>query len=98
MPVKIQLRRGTSAQWVSSNPILSQGELGLEIDTGKFKFGNGTTPWILLNYPPSHTLSGLNDVLAVSPLDGSVLVYDISINKWVSQTQLNKQSMDGGFF
>lgn len=98
MPVRIQLRRGTSAQWVSSNPILAQGEMGLELDTGKFKFGDGSTPWILLNYPASQYLMGLNDVQAVSLDDGAVLVYDISINKWVPQTQLNKQSMDGGFF
>ena len=98
MPVKIQLRRGTAVQWTSSNPILAQGEMGLEVDTGKFKFGNGSTAWNLLTYPASHYLLGLNDVLAISPDDGSVLVFDISINKWVPQTQLNKQSMDGGFF
>ncbi len=98
MPIRIQLRRGTAAQWNSFNPVLAQGEMGLEIDTGKFKFGDGATAWVSLNYPASQYLLGLNDVQAISPDDGAVLVYDISINKWVPQTQLNKQSMDGGFF
>lgn len=50
MPNKIQLRRGTAAQWTSANPILLDGELGYESDTGKFKVGNGTASWSNLNY------------------------------------------------
>jgi hypothetical protein len=60
MPVKnlIQNRRGTAAQWVSANPVLSAGEAGFETDTGKFKWGNGTTAWNSLPYAasqPGHT-------------------------------------------
>ena len=40
---KIQLRNDTAANWTTSNPILLKGEMGVEIDTGKFKIGNGTT-------------------------------------------------------
>ena len=42
---KIQLRNDTAANWTTSNPILLKGEMGVEIDTGKFKIGNGTTQW-----------------------------------------------------
>jgi hypothetical protein len=42
MAVQIQLRRGTASQWTSANPILAEGEMGVELDTGKWKFGNGT--------------------------------------------------------
>jgi lysophospholipase L1-like esterase len=50
MANRIQLRRGTAAQWVSSNPVLAQGEPGIETDTGKQKFGNGVTAWLALPY------------------------------------------------
>ena len=40
---KIQVRRLTSASFFSQNPILAAGEPGLEIDTGKIKYGNGTS-------------------------------------------------------
>lgn len=45
MPVKIQLRKGTAAEWTSANPTLSAGEAGYETDTGKIKIGNGSTAW-----------------------------------------------------
>ena len=38
-------RRKTAANWTSQNPVLMDGELGLETDTGLFKFGNGSTAW-----------------------------------------------------
>lgn len=47
MPRKtlIQLRRGTAAQWTAANPPLADGELGLEIDTGRAKAGDGSAVW-----------------------------------------------------
>jgi hypothetical protein len=50
MSVIIQLRRGTAAQWTSVNPILAQGEQGLETDTNKFKVGDGIQHWNDLPY------------------------------------------------
>jgi hypothetical protein len=46
----MQFRRGTAAQWTSSNPVLSDGELGWEKDTAEFKIGNGVTAWNSLGY------------------------------------------------
>ena len=48
MSTKIQFRRDTAANWTANNPILSEGEMGLETDTGKFKVGNGTDVWAAL--------------------------------------------------
>lgn len=45
MANKIQIRRDTAANWTSSNPILAQAEIGIETDTRKAKFGDGTTAW-----------------------------------------------------
>ena len=53
MATKIQLRRDLAASWTSSNPILAQGEPGLETDTGKIKYGTGTTAWVDLDYASS---------------------------------------------
>ena len=52
MPVvtSIRLRRGTAAQWTQTNPVLAAGEVGIETNTRKFKFGNGTSPWTSLDY------------------------------------------------
>ena len=48
--VKFQLRRATSSNWSSTNPILKGGEPGFENDTNKLKVGDGITPWNLLPY------------------------------------------------
>lgn len=50
MPTKIQLRRGTAAQWTSSNPLLANGEVGIETDSKQFKVGDGSTYWNSLAY------------------------------------------------
>jgi hypothetical protein len=48
--VQFQIRRDTAANWTTANPVLASGEMGLETDTGKFKFGNGTATWTELPY------------------------------------------------
>jgi hypothetical protein len=59
----ISLRSGTENQWTSTNPILSSGEPGFEIDTGRVKIGNGTTAWSGLYYNsiiPTGLIAGNN--------------------------------------
>ena len=51
--VRIQVRRGTASQWTSANPTLAAGEMGVESDTNKFKFGNGSSAWTALSYANS---------------------------------------------
>lgn len=50
MATKIQVRRGTAAEWTNSNPVLSSGEIGFETDTGLFKIGDGAGVWTTLDY------------------------------------------------
>lgn len=50
MAVKIQFRRDTAVNWQNTNPILSQGELGLDITNNRFKLGDGATAWNDLDY------------------------------------------------
>jgi hypothetical protein len=48
--VRIQVRRGTAAEWTSVNPTLAAGEMGVETDTRKLKVGTGSTAWNSLSY------------------------------------------------
>ena len=58
MSSKIQLRRGTAAQWTSET--LAAGEIGYETDTGNFKIGDGSTGWATLAYFMSPLLTSAN--------------------------------------
>jgi hypothetical protein len=56
---QIQLRRDTSANWTTNNPILLSGEIALSTDvlyTGtdqpRYKIGNGVDTWLNLDYVP----------------------------------------------
>lgn len=46
----IQLRRDTEANWTAADPILAEGEVGFETDTGRLKVGNGLGAWSALSY------------------------------------------------
>ena len=48
--IQIQLRRDTATNWTTNNPILAEGEPSLETDTGRLKFGDGTTAYNSLPY------------------------------------------------
>ena len=50
MPTRIQIRRSVASVWEIANPILAEGEIGLESDTGRLKLGNAVTPWRDLRY------------------------------------------------
>jgi hypothetical protein len=50
MATRMQQRRGTESQWTSADPILAAGEIGFEIDTNKFKIGDGINHWDDLDY------------------------------------------------
>jgi hypothetical protein len=44
------------------------------------------------------SISGLLDVDAFNPTNGSVLVYKTITNKWTASTTLDAQNMEGGEF
>lgn len=50
MADRIQQRRDTAANWTATNPVLAQGEFGIETDTLKIKCGNGSSAWSALGY------------------------------------------------
>jgi len=50
MQFTFKLRRDIAADWTSNNPVLHDGEPGIETDTYKFKIGNGIASWSDLDY------------------------------------------------
>jgi hypothetical protein len=73
MATRMQQRRGTAAQWISTNggagPVLNAGEIGWESDTNKFKIGDGTNNWTSLDY-----FSDINST--VNPAFGSSITFE----------------------
>jgi hypothetical protein len=67
----IQLRRDTSANWGGVNPVLLEGELGFETDTGKLKIGDGSTAWNTLDYFGGEEGTSTNTPNTVVQRDGS---------------------------
>lgn len=83
---KIIQRHDTAANWASANPVLAQGEIGIEDDTRKFKFGDGTTAWADLPYASSEGgggasyvfTGGLTESNGVVSVNGANLKTDFS--------------------
>lgn len=49
--IQIKLRRDSAANWTANNPVLAEGEMGIELGaTPKWKVGDGTTAWNALPY------------------------------------------------
>ena len=75
----IKLRRDTAANWLAADPILSLAEPGLETDTNKIKYGDGTSHWSSLPYYATDRLTAgskslvLNDYGVLTLPFGSVI-------------------------
>ena len=63
--VHIQHRRGTAEALETVNEVLLAGEIGIEIDTGKFKIGDGEKAWNALDYAGGggNITDSTNDIL-----------------------------------
>jgi hypothetical protein len=63
----IKLRRDISTNWSSINPVLLDGEMGVELDTNKLKVGSGSLAWNDLSYTPDTAGAGF-------PFSGSAVI------------------------
>lgn len=65
MTTRMLQRRGDAAEWTAQNPILGDGEIGVERDTGEVKIGNGVTHWNDLAYafPSAAALAAKADLV-----------------------------------
>ena len=72
MANRLQLRRGGAQEWANANPTLAQGELGIELDTGRFKIGDGVSAWNTLRYErPVESISNTANTLVQRDADGN---------------------------
>lgn len=62
MAVRIQMRRGTTSDWNTADPVLNEGEVGYNTTLGQIKIGDGSSVWSALDYMA--TDSQLNSSLA----------------------------------
>lgn len=83
LDVKIQIRNDTKNNWTTQNPVLLKGEMGVETDTRKFKFGDGVSDWKTLEYASATGAIIMNK--APTPTDSG---YDVGA-MWID-TAANK--------
>jgi hypothetical protein len=72
--ITIRLRRGTSIQWSTTNPILEAGEQGFATDTGTYKIGDGLHRWSELDsyVPEAAMLIAIEEAVATYVFDSSL--------------------------
>lgn len=95
-------RGGTAAQWTSANPVLLARELGIETDTQKSKYGDGTTAWNSLPYTVATSAGGssvdwadvLNKPTTFSPSAHSHITGDVTgLDAFISGTNASLSSL-----
>ena len=70
MATRIQVRRGSTSDWNSADPILNEGEIGYNTTLGQIKIGDGESLWSELYY-----------VVDASSLGGSLDSYILNTEK-----------------
>jgi hypothetical protein len=86
MAIKFQFRRDTAATWESENPILSEGEMGLDLTNNSFKIGDGTSRWNELNYyyyysntaTQAEAEAGTSNTVFMTPLRTAQAIVELS--------------------
>lgn len=92
---RMQQRYDTSANWTSADPVLLEGEIGIESDTRRFKIGDGVSLWSVLSYviQPPGSIDACDDVdvSTYPPVDGSSLVYNGT--QWIAGPTLGPKDL-----
>lgn len=69
--VRLVHRHDTKTNWATKNPVLLQGEIGIEDDSGLFKIGDGVKAWDALGYA--------NDAKTASHYEGEATAEETDI-------------------
>ena len=69
--------------------------LTVAVSEGTYVLNTSTN---LANPAVVESVSNIADVDTTTKINGSVLVYKTTTNKWTSTTTLDAQNMEGGFF
>jgi hypothetical protein len=69
--------------------------LTVAVSEGTYVLNSSTN---LANPSVVESISNIADVDTTTKINGSVLVFKTTTNKWTSTTDLDAQNMEGGFF
>jgi hypothetical protein len=100
MSTRIQLRRGISTEWFNTNPVLTEGEPGVETDTGFIKIGDGVKNYNSLPYASTalgSSVAGLQIITTgepIAPPDGVLQLYAKNVGGRSMLTQKNHNGLD----
>lgn len=83
----LKIRRDTTVNWTTLNPVLSDGELGLDVTKNQLKVGDGIATWNVLPYLNSDLLDGVH--LADIRLGQNLL------HNWDFQSRINQRKVSG---
>lgn len=88
MAVTIKLRRGTTTQWSTNNPILAEGEIGIDTTVDRFKVGDGATAW--------NSLAWAENLPSQTSNSGKYLTTDGTTTSWATVDALPSQTGNSG--
>lgn len=87
---RIRLRRGTSAEWEAANPVLLQGEPGVDTTTGALRIGNGKARWLdlpqLLDAETVLALGSTTEIVRVVDVESPTFALDPATATYFSLT------------
>jgi hypothetical protein len=86
----IQARRDIASNWASANPVLADGEIGFESNTGAIKLGDGSTAWTSLPYLRATEPAGNTDTAKTTGYVGIPQVVLSSGNLTLSKAHAGK--------
>jgi hypothetical protein len=107
----IRIRRDSIANWEAEDPVLAEGEPGLETDSGKLKFGDGISAWTILSYagglvdlsiyvdglvPPGARLMRYKSGRALTLVESDTLLDAETASTASKVFQLKKDGVDNG--
>jgi hypothetical protein len=94
--IQLQFRKGTSTEWTSANPVLANGEIGVELDTGLFKIGSASVAWNSLGYSKTAWTSLINIPTGIVSSSTQLPIGIVSSSTQVNYSQL--QNIPTGIF
>ena len=89
---QIQLRRDTLENWQTTNPVLAEGEIGIETDTNRIKIGNGTDTYKDLSYSyiPMSNFKGITS----QQTPGDFLVRNEDVQKDITWSAFRNEELN----
>lgn len=76
MLTRILLRRDTNENWTKHNPVLAQGELGVDVTSNLIKLGDGEKTWNELDY---YSNSDNEDTLSYEELENKPYINGVEL-------------------